>query len=51
MVVEEALDDDEGGGADYDEKGGIVEKIATEPEEKSSVPWTAEPDIASLHVG
>ncbi|KAJ7343434.1 hypothetical protein DFH08DRAFT_937969 [Mycena albidolilacea] len=51
MVVEEALDDDEGDGADYDEKSGVVEKIATEPEEKSSVPWTAEPDIASLHVG
>ncbi|KAF8212185.1 hypothetical protein K438DRAFT_1957954 [Mycena galopus ATCC 62051] len=50
MVVEEALDDDEGDGADYDEKSGIVEKIAAEPEEKSPVPWTTEPDIASLHV-
>ncbi|KAJ7235454.1 hypothetical protein B0H12DRAFT_1141579 [Mycena haematopus] len=50
MVVEEALDDDEGGGADFDEKGGIVEKIATEPEEKGSAPWTANPDVASLYV-
>ncbi|KAF7363500.1 hypothetical protein MSAN_01006200 [Mycena sanguinolenta] len=49
MVVEEALDGDEGDGTDYDEKGGIVEKVAAEPEEKSPVQWT-EPDVASLHI-
>lgn len=53
MVVEEALDDDDGGdGADYDEK--VVEKIAggaqVAHEEKSSAPWTPEPDAASLHI-
>ncbi|KAJ6547615.1 hypothetical protein B0H19DRAFT_1075416 [Mycena capillaripes] len=48
MVVEEALDDD-GEGGDYDEKNGIVEKLAS-AEEKSSAPWTAEPDVASLHI-
>lgn len=52
MVVEEALDEDDGDGADYDEKGGITEKIATSPpaglEEKPSIPWTTEPDVASI---
>ncbi|KAJ7709853.1 hypothetical protein B0H17DRAFT_1155701 [Mycena rosella] len=52
MVVEEALDDDEGGHAHYDEKNGVVEKIVAGPqqEEKGSVPWTAEPDVASVHI-
>jgi hypothetical protein len=49
MVVEEALDGDEGDGAGYDEKNGIIEKIAP-GEEKSPAPWTAEPDVASLHI-
>ncbi|KAJ7109430.1 hypothetical protein C8R44DRAFT_802494 [Mycena epipterygia] len=53
MVVEEALDDeDERGRADYDEK--VVEKIPggaqVAHEEKSSAPWTTEPDAASLHI-
>ncbi|KAJ7685236.1 hypothetical protein DFH06DRAFT_1357108, partial [Mycena polygramma] len=51
MVVEEALDD-EGDGTNYDEKNGVVEKVppGLQSEEKSSAPWTAEPEIASLHV-
>ncbi|KAJ7452354.1 hypothetical protein B0H11DRAFT_2073067 [Mycena galericulata] len=53
MVVEEALDEDDGDGAAYDEKGGIVEKIGTSPpaghEEKPPVTWTTEPD-SSLHI-
>ncbi|KAJ7774542.1 hypothetical protein DFH07DRAFT_952255 [Mycena maculata] len=54
MVVEESLDEDDGDGADYDEKGGVIEKVASAPpngqEEKTSVPWTAESDAASLHI-
>jgi len=53
MVVEEAVDED-GDGADYDEKSGIIEKLAASSpagqEEKPSVPWTTEPDVASLHI-
>ncbi|KAJ7097878.1 hypothetical protein B0H15DRAFT_945449 [Mycena belliarum] len=50
MVVEEALDDDEGGDADYDEKNGIVEKIGAGSQEKVATSWTAQPDVASVHI-
>ncbi|KAJ7449862.1 hypothetical protein FB451DRAFT_1530211, partial [Mycena latifolia] len=51
MVVEEAVDeDDEGGDADYDEKNGIVEKMAAGPQEEKRPAWTAESDVASLHI-
>ncbi|KAJ7172426.1 hypothetical protein C8R46DRAFT_1085911 [Mycena filopes] len=47
MVVEEAVDDDEGDGPEYDEKGALVEKITAglQPQEKSPVPWTTEPEV------
>lgn len=48
MVVEEALDDDADGG-DYDEKNEVIEKLSS-AQEKGSAPWTAEPDVASLHI-
>ncbi|KAJ7632673.1 hypothetical protein FB45DRAFT_913126 [Roridomyces roridus] len=48
MVVEEALDGDgDGAGVDFDEKGGIIEKvIASSPagQEKTVIPWTSELD-------
>ncbi|KAJ6596948.1 hypothetical protein DFH09DRAFT_106793 [Mycena vulgaris] len=53
MVVEEALDEEDDGGAeaDYDEKNGVVEKIgAGLQEEKGSDAWNEEPDASSLHI-
>ncbi|KAJ7063354.1 hypothetical protein C8F01DRAFT_984930 [Mycena amicta] len=51
MVVEEAVDDDQGDG-EYSEKNGVLEKIAVGSpvqDEKAPVPWSSEPD-PSVHI-